>query len=100
MPDNLRIELTKKRLAPDLLVAFNTFEEMEVARVCYDTALEDDFAAFPTAVIRVGVSVVRRQSQQDAQSPGAPAPAAAQAWLNASDGQARQLRYTQGANSC
>ena len=41
VPDNLRIELTKERLAPDLLVAFNAFEEMEVARGCYDTAPED-----------------------------------------------------------
>ena len=61
VPDNLRIELTKERLAPDLLIAFNTSEEMEVARGCYDTALEDDFAVFSAAVIRVGVSLVRRQ---------------------------------------
>ena len=43
---------------------------------------------------------MRRQSQQDAQSPGAAAPAAAQAGLNASDDRARQLRYAQGDNSC
>ena len=98
MPDNLRIELTKERLSPDLLVAFNTFEQMEVARECYDTALEDDFAAFSVAVIRVGVSLVRRQSQQDAQGPAAAAPAAA--GLVASDERAKQLRYTQGDNSC
>ena len=94
VPDNLRIELTKERLAPDLLIAFNTFEEMEVARGCYDTDLEDDFAAFSAAVIRVGVSLVRRQSQLAA------TPAAAQAGLDASDARARQLRFTQGDNSC
>ena len=75
-----------------------------MARGCYDTALEDDFAAFSAAIIRVGVSLVRRQSQQDAQSPAAAAaaatPAAVQAGLNTSDERARQLRYTQGDNSC
>ena len=100
VPDNLRIKLTKERLAPGLLVAFNTFEEMEVARGCYDTALEDNFAAFSAAVIRVGVLLVRRQSQQDAQSPAAAAPTAVQAGLNATDERARQLRYTQDDNIC
>ena len=65
-----------------------------MARGCYDTDLEDDFAAFSAAVIRVGVSLVRRQSQLAA------APAAAQAGLDASDARARQLRFTQGDNSC
>ena len=37
MPDNLRIEMTRKRLAPDMVIAFNAFEEMELARRCYDT---------------------------------------------------------------
>jgi len=100
VPDNLRIEMTRERLAPDMIVAFNAFEEMEVARGCYDTDLENNFAAFSAAVIRVGISLTRRQSQRNAQSPGDAAPAAAQAGLSASDDRARQLRFTQGDNSC
>ena len=71
-----------------------------MARGCYDTDLENNFAAFSAAVIRVGMSLTRRQSQQNAQSPGDAAPAAAQAGLSASDDRARQLRFTQGDNSC
>ena len=72
-----------------------------MARGCYDTALEDDFAAFSVAIIRVGVSLVRRQSQQDAQNvPAAQSGSAAAAGIAASDERARQLRYTQGDNSC
>ena len=58
-------------------------------------------SAFSVAVIRVGILITRKQSQQDAQNPAAAAtPAAAQAGLDASDELARQLRYTQGDNNC
>jgi hypothetical protein len=69
-PDNLRIEVTKPRLSPDLMLAFEAFQEMEMCRGVYNPMLEEDWAIFSAAAIRVGMSLLQK-SEFIAASPGA-----------------------------
>jgi hypothetical protein len=78
-PDNLRIEVTRPRLSPALLLAYDAFQDMEMCRGAYDPMLENDWAVFSAAAIRVGASLLKKaESLHDpAATPVAPAAAAA-----------------------
>ena len=76
-PDNLRIEVTKPRLSPNLLLAFEAFQEMEMCRGAYNPMLEEDWTTFSAAAIRVGISLLQKSESIAAVSGASPvAPAA------------------------
>ena len=63
-PDNLRIEVTRSRLSPALLLAYAAIPDMGMCRGAYDPMLEDDWPAFTAATIRVGASLLRKAESQ------------------------------------
>ena len=77
--------MTKPRLSPDLLLAFEAFQEMEMCRGAYNPMLEEDWAIFSAAAIRVGMSLLQKSeftAPSSGVSPVAPAAPADQRQRN------------------